>query len=152
MHRILLIAAAALLALAGCSPDAQNSSSAGADGERGGLRPVQSSDKPEITPEKITRDIVGRKIRVSDVTGIGPPTEWTFEADEVKHAEILEQHKTEKGLTIIVLMTTHNNPRADEDNVQVSGKLQLHYEWRIVRWVLTSIDNLTFRYSLGLAT
>ena len=145
MTRWILSAVAVFMAVTGCNPVS--------DTPPGGeLRFVQSPGKPEITPEKIVRDVVGRKIRVSEVTGIGPPTEWTFEADEFKRAEILEQRKTEKGMTIVVFMTTHNNPHPDEDNVQVSGKLQLHYEWRIVRWVLTSIDNLTFRYSLGLST
>jgi len=156
MARMTLSITAMLVALAGCSPAPESSPSA-ADralpaGSRDDLRPVQAADRPAITAEKIKGDLVGRKVEVSDISSQGPDTEWTFEADEFKQVEILERHATEQGLTVDIYITTRNNPKPDEDSVQVSGKLQLHYEWRLVRWVLTRVDNLTFRYSVGVST
>ncbi len=118
----------------------------------GGLRHVQTPVRPEITAEKIMVDIVGRAVRISEIRGTLPPTEWTFEASEYRHANILEKRMTDTAYTIVIFMTTRNNHRDDEDDVQVSGRLQLYYEWRGGLWVLTGIENLTFRYSVGQST
>ena len=66
--------------------------------------------------------------------------------------EILERTVTESGATLVIFLTTRNNPRPDENPVQVSGKLQLQYKWRAGYWVLATVENLTFRYSIGVAT
>ena len=157
MDRTVLSVTAILFVLTGCVPAPESSSNVTRNpavpaGNPGVLDFVQESGKPEVTAEKIVSDIVGRVVQVSELTGAGPATQWTFEADEFRHVDILERHRTEKGLTLVIFMTTRNNPRPDEDSVQVSGKLQLQYERRVGQWLLTTIENLTFAYSLGLST
>ena len=122
-------------------------------GGRDVMRRVQIVDKPQITVEKIMSDIVGRVVEAADATGAAPPTEWTFEADEFKQVEILEKHMTETEFTIVIFMTTRDNPKPDEnDVVQVAGKLELRYEWKERQWMLTAVKNLTFKYSVLLST
>jgi hypothetical protein len=157
MDRIVLSVTAMLFALTGCVPAPESSSNvtpspAVPAGNHDLLHYVQESGKPEISAEKIMSDIVGRVIQVSELTGAGPPTEWTFEADEFRQVDIQERHMAGNGLTVVIFMTTRNNPRPDENDVQVSGRLQLRYEWKAGQWILTKIENLTFRYSLGLST
>lgn len=113
---------------------------------------VQVADKHEITAQQVKRDVVGRVIKISDVAGKGPPDEWTFEAGEYKQAEILESQRSGNDLTVVVHMMTRNIPKADESSVQVSGRLRLRYALKNGKWVLNAIDNLTFRYSIGVAT
>lgn len=149
MVRIVLSVTAILFALTGCSPAPESTSNV--TPSPGELRLVQEAVKPDIAAEKIGSDIVGRAVHVAELTGAGPETEWTFEAGEFRQVDILEKHVTEKGLTLVIFMMTRNNPRPDEDAVQVSGKLQLQYEWRAGKWILTTIENLTFRYSVGLS-
>ena len=156
MDRTVLSVTAILFALTGCVPAPESSSTVTRNpavpaGNPDLLHFVQESGKPEITAEKIVSDIVGRVVQVSELTGAAPATEWTFEADEFRQVDILERHMTENGLTLVIFMTTRNNPRSDEDHVQVSGKLQLQYEWRAGQWILAMIENLTFCYSFGLS-
>jgi hypothetical protein len=157
MDRTVLSATAILFALTGCVPAPESASdvtrnTAVPAGNPGLPRFVQESGKPEVTTEKIVSDIVGRVVQVSEVTGTGPATEWTFEADEFRQVDILERHMTENGLTLVIFMTTRNNPGPGEDHVQVSGRLQLQYERRAGQWILTTIENLAFRYSVGQST
>jgi hypothetical protein len=154
MDRTVLSVTVILFALTGCVPAPEPSSNVTRNpavpaGNRDLF--VPESGKPEVTAEKIVSDIVGRVVQVSELTGAGPATEWTFDADEFRQVDILERHMTEKGLTLVIFMTTRNNPRSDEDPVQVSGKLQLQYEWRAGQWILAMIENLTFCYSFSLS-
>ena len=149
--RITLSITAMLFALTGCGPAPESSSAAGPGASRDALQSVQSSDRPEITADRIMSDIVGRVVRVAELTEAGPATDWTFEAGEFRHVDILEKHLAENKLTLVIFMTTRNNPQPNEDNVQVSGRLRLHYERKGSRWGLTTIENLSFRYSLGLS-
>lgn len=149
MVRTILSFTAILFALTGCVPSPESSSNVTSNPDR--LQFVQASGKPEVTGEKIASDIVGRVVQVSELTGAGPATEWSFEADEFRHVDILERKLTENGLGLVIFMMTRNNPRSDEDHVQVSGKLRLQYEWREGQWMLTTIENLTFCYSVGLS-
>jgi hypothetical protein len=156
MDRTVLSITVILFALMGCVPAPESSSNVTRNpavpaGDRDLLHFVQESGKPEVATKKIVSDVVGRVIQVSELTGAGPATEWTFDADEFRQVDILEKHLTEKGLTLVIFMTTRNNPGPDEDPVQVSGKLQLQYERRAGQWILTTIENLTFRYSIGLS-
>jgi hypothetical protein len=150
MKRTLLSVAALLFALTGCGPASESAPNVASNPER--LQLVQDSGKPEISTDKVLRDVVGRVVKVSDVRGAGPETEWTFDADEFRQVEILERRPTQNGSTLVVFMTTRNNPQPGEDAVQVTGKLQLHYEWRAGQWALTRVENLSFRYSIGLST
>jgi hypothetical protein len=145
--RLLLSAALLLGALAACgeSPTAtaDNANMRAAD---------QGAGQKEIPVEKIVRDVVGRVVPITEVRGDGAPTDWTFEADEFKQVEIVEAQVTGNSAAIVILMTTRNNPGPNEDAVQVSGKLQLRYERAGGRWNLKAIENLNFRYTVGMAT
>ena len=157
MDRTVLSITVILFALMGCVPAPESSSNVTRNaavpaGDRDLLHFVQESGKPEVATKKIVSDVVGRVIQVSELTGAGPATEWTFDADEFRQVDILEKHLTEKGLTLVIFMTTRNNPGPDEDPVQVSGKLQLQYERTAGQWILTKIENLTFCYSVGVST
>lgn len=147
MPRILSILAALLLICAACTkapdPVARPASP----------QPnVQVADKAEVSPEQIKHDIVGRVVKTSDAGGKGPPDEWTFEAAEFKQAEILESKRTSDELIVVVHVITRNNPKPDENSIQVAGRLRLHYELKSGKWALKSIDNLSFQYSIGVAT
>lgn len=141
------VAIACVCALAACTP----ATDAPANGPAVKTA-SQDAVRAEINPEKILRDVVGRVVKISAADGDTPPTDWTFEADEFKQVEILERDAGPAAATITVFMTTRNNPGPDEDAVQVSGKLRLHYQRKGVQWALTTIENLTFRYTIGVAT
>jgi hypothetical protein len=141
---------AMIFAVTACGPAPEKSSDSTQNADR--LQPVQLPEKGDVSPEKIAGDIVGRVVRVSDVSGAGDPTEWTFEKKEFRHVEVLERKVTGNTQTLVIFLTTRSNPEADEEQVQVSGKLQLHYERKSGQWVLTGIENLSFRYSVGVAT
>jgi len=153
MLRIASIATALLPVLLGCGPAQEPGASvAPGAGSTDYLRRVQEAGKPEITTDHVSKDVIGHKIVVPELTGSGPADEWTFEADEYRSVEILERQPTDSGVDLLIFMLTRNNPREDEHSVQVSGRLQLHYEWKGGKWVLTRIQNLTFRYSVGMST
>ena len=139
-----------LLLAAGCSPSPQSTSDNNRSADR--LQAVQHPDKAVVSPEQVASDIVGRVVRVSDLSGNADPTEWTFESKEFRHVDILESNTLGNVQTVVVFVTTRNNPAADEEQVQVSGKLQLVYERKGSKWVLTKIQNVNFRYSVGVAT
>ena len=145
MLRILLITSVLLLAaaIAGCGPAPESSHD---------TRAVQVADKPEVAPEQIIKDVVGSVVRISDAAGTGPADEWTFEIDEFKQVEILESQRSGNQLTVLVHMTTRNNPKPEENSIQVAGKLRLRYELKNGKWILDGIENLTFQYSIGVAT
>ena len=105
----------------GLRPGADKSADIAQEVDR--LQSVQHPDKADVSPEKIASDIVGRVIRVSDVAGAGEPTEWTFDKKEFRHVEVLERKVTGNTQTLVVFLTTRSNPDADEEQVQVSGKL-----------------------------
>jgi len=92
---------------------------------------------------------VGWVVEVSEATGSGPSTKWTFEAGEYRRVDIHERHPTETGVDLLVFMLTSNNPGPEEDAVQVSGQLRLRYDWKDKQWILRHIENVTFRYSFG---
>src|SRR4051812_35204284 len=140
---------AMLIAVVACSPSPETQSNSARSVEK--LQPVQLPEKGDVSPEKIESDIVGRIVRVSDVSGAGNPTEWTFEKKEYRHVEVIDRKVNGNTQTLVVFVTTRSNPE-DEEQVQVSGKLQLSYERKAGQWILTGIQNLSFRYSVGVAT
>jgi hypothetical protein len=113
---------------------------------------VQDSRRPEVPTEAISRDVVGWAVEISEATGSGPNDKWTFEADEYRRIDILETRASESALEILVFMLTRDNPKPGDSGLQVSGRLRLRYEWRDGRWVLRHIENVTFRYTIGVAT
>ena len=111
---------------------------------------MQDAQKPEITVAKISKDVVGKVVTVPDASGTLPDDKWTFEADEYRRIDILEKHTTATGLDLLVFMLSRSRP--GEGDIQVSGQLKLHYEWKGRQWVLRSVENVSFRYSLGVST
>jgi hypothetical protein len=157
MKRSLRYGAALALLLAGCGPAQESSSditstSATPAGNRDSQHHVQNRVAAEVGVAKIEKDIIGRVVKIRELTGSGPETEWTFDADEFKHVDILESRVTESGLTLVIFMATRNNPGPGEDSVQVSGKLQLQYERKSDQWMLITVESLTFAYSVGQST
>lgn len=142
-----LLIAAVAFGLAACGP-AQEPATAGS----GSLTPVQDPAGAEFTPQQIARDVVGRVVTVTEVAGSGPGTRWTFEADEYRRVDILDRQVTAAGAEVVVFMLTRNNPKPGDEEVQVSGQLRLHYKRKEGRWALGKIENVSFRYSLGVAT
>jgi hypothetical protein len=150
MFRLHLTAFALICTLAACSP-APESAKGGASAPA--MQTAnQDAARGDVTAEKILRDIVGRVVKITEVGGDSQPTEWTFDAGEFRQMEILDRKTTPTSAAITVFMTTRNNPRPDEDAVQVSGRLILHYQRKGGEWVLTTIENLSFRYTIGVAT
>jgi hypothetical protein len=150
MFRINPVAIAFFCVVAACSPAPETS----AGGPSGPSIQTASQDAPlpEITAEKIVRDVIGRVVKITDVEGDSPPADWTFEADEFRQVEILERKASPARVAITVFMTTRNDPGQDEVVLQVSGKLTLHYQRKGGEWVLSTIENLTFRYTIGIST
>lgn len=148
MFRIILGIAAILLALTACT-DAPDSSS----GNAGDTLPAadQKAGKQTIPVERIAGDLIGRVVPITEATGDGTPTDWTFDAGEFRQIEIVEMQMTESAATLVIFMTTRNNAGPKEDAVQVSGKLKLHYKRKGGRWQLIDIENRSFRYTVGLA-
>jgi len=152
MVRAVLIAVAIVSGFAGCGARPESPGLPPAAGNGGSLRPVQSAGRPEITSGKISRDVVGRVVEVQELSGSGPSDRWTFEADEYRRIEVLEKHTTATGLDLLVFMLSRSNPKPGESDLQVSGRLRLHYEWKERQWILRSLENVSFRYALGVAT
>ena len=149
MMRNVVSMTAIAICLAACGPAAGPATDSTRSTDR--VQPVQHPDKAEVSPEKVEADVVGRVVRVSELTG-GAETEWTFDAEEFRHVDVLQRQDTAGGQALVVFMTTRNAPAAGEDQVQVSGKLQLQYERRAGKWFLTRIENLSFRYTVGVGT
>ena len=139
---------ALVVAIGGCGQERDKPQAAGSESA---LKSVQQSQQTDITPDKISSDIVGRKIRISDTNGANQ-NEWTFEASEFRRIAIIERKATGNGETIVVFVTTQNNPEASEEQVRVAGKLQVTYVRKGGQWVLSNIENLNFQYSIGVAT
>ena len=132
-----------------CSLESPDPAKAQALPERrsGDLVPAQLAQRPEVTVAKILTDIVGQQIRVTDAAGEAQPMDWMFEENEPKHAEILEQQAKDNSIALIIQMSTGGAPGSDDANVQLTGRLRLHYEWDGRDWILRRIENVTFRYS-----
>ena len=89
---------------------------------------------------------------IESIEGDSNPTEWTFDVDEPRQVKILERESTPAGSVFTIFTMTQNIAHPGEDAIMVSGKLRLNYQLRSEQWVLTGIENLTFRYAIGIAT
>jgi hypothetical protein len=149
MVRINLVAIT-LLCVVAASSHASDSSTCGPC-----LRAIQTStldaSLAELTAERIEHDVIGSVVMITAVAGDATPIEWTFDADELRQVEILEGEVTPAGAMITVLVMTRNNPEPDEESVSVSGKLRVSYQRKSGNWVLTAIENLTFRYTTSIS-
>ncbi len=138
-----LLAALLVFGLASCSKTPEASTS---------LIPVATKDQAAITAEKIKQDLIRRKVLIYGTNQDLPDDVWTFDSDEPKQVQILDQQVTRDGLTVVILMTTVDNPsRYQEEPIGVSGKLRLDYVKQGSRFVLRNIENLSFRYSVGVS-
>ena len=153
MLKNLALIAALVLAAAGCRPAPDLSvSGPPSSAKREGALHVEDKGAPQITSQGISRDVVGKVVTVGEIHGAQPSTEWKFEADEYRRIDILERRSTPTGVDLLVLMLTRSNPKPDEDDVQVAGQLRLYYEWKGEKLMLEKIENVSFRYSIGVAT
>lgn len=146
MIRRFFILAAVLLTLSACSESPDSAATA-----PGNATIPTANQEQSIAVGKIAKDVVGKVVPITELDGDGSPTEWTFDADEFRQIEILEQQAGADVTTIVIFMTTRNNAGPSDDAVQVSGKLELRYERSGNKWVLKSIQNISFRYTVGLA-
>ena len=132
------------------SPDPAQSAQTSSERRSGDSVRVQLAQASEITVAKILKDIIGQQVQVTDSAGEAQPMEWTFEENEPKHAEILERQAKGNSIALIIQLNTGGAPGSDDANVQLTGRLRLHYERSGQGWVLKRIDNVTFRYSRGM--
>ena len=154
VNRLVFIVAAMVLVLAACTPEAESTPGVArtnviSAGDHSQIHVAQESGNSDVTAEKIETDIVGWVVKISESTGMGSETDWTFDADEYRKANILEKRTTEKGMVLIVYMLTRDNPKPEDESVLVSGKLQIEYEKHGDQWILKSVENQSFYYSVG---
>ena len=154
MNQTAFCVVAILFTLTGCMPESESSTNISGSplvqAADLGLPPTaQDPGNSEVTTEKILKDIVGRVVPVTEASGAGPETEWTFDADEFRKVNILEKRMTEKGLTLVIFMATGSNPKQDEEPIVVSGKMLLEYEKRANQWIFKTVGSLSLTYSLG---
>ena len=148
MIRTFLVVLAVALA-AGCSSESGDSQPVGIGpgSDRGPTVPIQLSQGPEVTVDRILQDLIGKNVSVQDAAGQSQPMDWVFEADEPKDAEIIESRKSDTGLSVVIQLNTGGAPGSQDANVQLSGRLMLNYQWNGRDWVLREIRNITFRFS-----
>ncbi|MBV9927933.1 MAG: hypothetical protein JOZ96_23135 [Acidobacteria bacterium] len=110
----------------------------GAEAQRRRTRqPVRQ--RPYISPEKISNDLVGLGVRNVPLYDGRPSDTWTFAADEPKTIRVLQTKPAGDTATLVIDIITN------DANTQLAGKLRLNYERVAGDWILTSVDNLTAR-------
>ena len=148
MFRPVASAAVLLAALFGCgqAPDPSPDVTRNVD-----LQQIaKAARRPDITAEKIAADIVGRKLSIPELHGEGPDEPWVFDANEFIRVNIQEDTVTRTGgETLVIFVTTRSHPKPDKTQINVAGKLEVQYEWKADKWVLTTIRNLTARYTVS---
>ena len=110
----------------------------------GNWTPYATASQIRTVDSNVTNTVLPLNAQLAQLKAMSP--------NEFKQVEIVESQVTDNNASVVILMTTRNNPGPDEDAVQVSGKLQLRYERSGGRWNLKAIENLSFRYTIGLAT
>jgi len=88
------------------------------------LSRLSSTEKPEITVEKIEKDITGKMV-----------AGWIFQESEWRDIDILNSKYSGKKAKIEVNVDTIRNK---------SGTLRLRYKWTGGKWKLTRIFNVDF--------
>jgi hypothetical protein len=110
---------------------------------------AKNARRPDITAEKIAGDIVGRKLSIPELHGAGAVEPWIFDASESIRVDIQEDTVTSNGgETLVVFVTTRSHLKPDKTQIHVAGKLEIQYEWKVDKWVLAGIRNLTTRYTV----
>jgi hypothetical protein len=104
LYPVVLLVALVFLGLSSCSKAPQASNP---------LIPVVQHDQAVLTVDKIKQDLIRRKVHISGLTKDLPDDVWTFDSDEPKQIEILEQQVMDNGITVIILMTTGDNSERD---------------------------------------
>ena len=118
MVRAITSAAIVFLALTGCgqAPDPTPTVTRKADLEQ----IAKDARRPEITAEKITGDIVGKKLAILELHGDEPAEQWTFAANELRQVNIQEMTVTSTGETLVVFVTTGSIPRPNKTNIRLA--------------------------------
>lgn len=111
-------------------------------------RKKRQTPRPTISNAKIYKDIVGKTLKEipSETTG-SDLISWTFAENEPKEIEVLEKKFIGDEARITIKMLTQD---ADSNNnskwARLRGNLRLHYERIAGDWLLTEVENLTFKY------
>lgn len=146
MIRVVMNAAAVLLALTGCgqAPDPAPTGTRKPD-----LQEIaKNARRPEITAETIAGDIAGKKLSVPELHGDYAEEQWTIDAGAIRQLNIQEKTVTGNGETLVVFVTTASMQKPNKAKIQIAGKLELQYEWKD-KWVLATVRNLTVRYTVA---
>ncbi len=143
MARLILLIAGTVFILTNCSraPEAMTTIATTTTPDL--LQP----ERPAITSAEVGSDIVGRVVNVTGLQESGPPTPWTFEADDYRQVQVLNERESGDQSIVDVVVTTDNSPLPGENDVHVAGTLRLHYDWSAGKWNLGEIENVSFRYS-----
>jgi hypothetical protein len=110
----------------------------------------RQSGRPSITLAKIYRDIVGKVVEgvTWEETGSNP-VNWTFEANEAREIEILEKKFVGDNAYVVIHMYTQNAaPDRNGLTGRLKGNLRLQFDRIAGDWLLTKVENLTFRYTV----
>ncbi len=107
--------------------------------------------RPELTLETVRSAINGAWVEdVPSADGKGKPEGWSFDYNEPKEIEIVEQKIEGDRATVVVNMKTRSRPR-DRNQKSLEGQLRLHLELRLDfifrEWDVTEVDNISFRYT-----
>lgn len=107
----------------------------------------RQSLRPVISVAKIYKDIVGKSVESvpSETTGsdfIG----WEFGENEPREIEVLKNEFLGDEAYINIKMFTQGAISNDGLTGRLRGNLRLHYERIAGGWLLTEVENLTFKY------
>jgi hypothetical protein len=92
------------------------------------------SSRPEITLEKIKKDIVGNKTGYDIIRD-----SWTVAQEELGQLTIVEATNEGDKANILVDIETAGGSENG------AGRLRVHYNWSDNKWSLGKVENLTFK-------
>ena len=122
-------------------------------GACGGGQPQPPEDRrPEITLEKISEDLNGKRVEVPAEGGASEPPIWQFYPNEPKEIEILEKQLAGDQATLVIDLRTRTSARSEQRGFtkRLAGRLRLHYELQsyfvMRKWEIVRIENISFAY------
>ena len=104
----------------------------------------RQSSSPKISVAKIYKDIIGKA--VTSISPEGTETRWTFEENEPREIQILQSKLAGDETYITIKMFTQGVVSRDGDIGRMRGNLRLRYERIAGGYLLTEVENLTFKY------
>jgi hypothetical protein len=107
------------------------------------------SAEPEISPAQIREMLNGRTVNVSDVNNSARNISWTFDRSELKEVDVIAATRQGNRVSVAINIRTGSAPGTCNGNPQmfVEGRLRLDLHYLAGTWTLTSVENLTMRYS-----